>query len=130
MFKTTKEKNWKCKLNCGLSSQMLKKKLKNLKNCPKITKKSLFFPLFGKKSFLNQTIGLRKAFLNQTTYVLKNRLHQQPFLNRDSFLNRAFLNRECTVLTIVFIFNFVLYFLRTERLQLVEETCVIAFFPG
>ena len=35
---------------------------------------SLFFPLFGKKSFLNQTLGLRKSFLNQTTYVLKNRL--------------------------------------------------------
>ena len=70
---------------------------KNLKNCSKITKKSLFFPLFGKKSFLNRTLGLRKSFLNQTTYVLKNRLHQQSFLNRDSFLNRAFLNRECTV---------------------------------
>ena len=70
---------------------------KNLKNCSKITKKSLFFPLFGKKSFLNRTLGLRKSFLNQTTYVLKNRLHQQSFLNRDSFLNQAFLNRECTV---------------------------------
>ena len=58
----------------------------------KIAKKSLFFPLFGKKSFLNQTLGLRKSFLNQTTYILKNRLYQQSFLNRDSFLNRAFLN--------------------------------------
>ena len=71
---------------------------KNLKNCSKITKKSLFFPLFGKKSFLNRTLGLRKSFLNQTTYVLKNRLHQQSFLNQDSFLNQAFLNRDSTVM--------------------------------
>ena len=49
----------------------------------------LFFPIFRKKSFLNQT-----------TYVLKNRLHQQSFLNRDSFLNQAFLNRDSTVQTI------------------------------
>ena len=70
---------------------------KNPKNCSKITKKSLFFPLFGKKSFLNRTLGLRKSFLNQTTYVLKNWLYQQSFLNRDSFLNRAFLNRDFTV---------------------------------
>ena len=62
---------------------MLKKNGKKPKNCPKITKKSLFFPLFGKKSFLNRTLGLRKSFLNQTTYVLKNRLYQQSFLNRD-----------------------------------------------
>ena len=68
----------------------------------KIAKKSLFFPLFGKKSFLNRTLGLRKSFLNQTIYVLKNRLHQQSFLNRDSFLNQAFLNRDSTVLTIQF----------------------------
>ena len=74
-----------------------KKNEKTPKNCSKITKKSLFFPLFGKKSFLNRTLGLRKSFLNQTTYVLKNRLYQQSFLNRDSFLNRAFLNRERTV---------------------------------
>ena len=66
----------------------------------KIAKKSLFFPLFGKKSFLNQTLGLRKSFLNQTTYVLKNRLYQQSFLNRDSFLNQAFLNRDSTVLSV------------------------------
>ena len=64
----------KYKLNCGISSQMLKKKWKKPKNCSKITKKSQFFPLFGKKSFLNRTSGLRKSFLNQTTYVLKNRL--------------------------------------------------------
>ena len=56
------------------------------KNCSKITKKPLFFPLFGKKSFLNQT-----------TYVLKNRLYQPSFLNRDSFLNQAFLNQDSTV---------------------------------
>ena len=74
-----------------------KEKLKNPKNCSKIAKKSLFFPLFGKKSFLNRTLGLRKSFLNQTTYVLKNRLYQQSFLNRDSFLNQAFLNRDSTV---------------------------------
>ena len=60
--------------------------MKNPKNCLKIAKKSLFFPLFGKKSFLNQTLGLRKSFLNQTTYVVKNRLYQQSFLNQDSFL--------------------------------------------
>ena len=74
--------------------------LKNWKtpvNCSKIAKKSLFFPLFGKKSFLNRTLGLRKSFLNQTTYVLKNRLYPQSFLNRDSFLNQAFLNRDSTV---------------------------------
>ena len=63
----------------------------------KIVKKSLFFPLFGKKSFLNQTRELRKYFLNQATCVLKNRLHPQTFLNRDSFLNQAFLNRDSTV---------------------------------
>ena len=76
-----------------------KKIEKNPKNCSKIAKKSLFFPLFGKEFFLNRTLGPKKSFLNQTTYVLKNRLHQQSFLNRDSFLNQAFLNRECTVLT-------------------------------
>ena len=75
----------------------MKEKSKNPKNCSEIAKKSLVFPLFGKKSFLNRTLGLRKSFLNQTSYVLKNRLHQQSFLNRDSFLNQAFLNRECTV---------------------------------
>ena len=32
-----------------------KKNEKNPINCSKISKKSLFFPLFGKKSFLNQT---------------------------------------------------------------------------
>ena len=48
---------------------MLKKKSKNPKNCLKITKKSLFFPTFLKK----------------------------PFLDWDSFLNQAFLNWECTV---------------------------------
>ena len=69
---------------------------KNCKNS-KIAKKSLFFPLFGKKSFLNQTLGLRKSFLNQTTNVLKNRLYPQSFLNRDSFLNQAFLNRDSNV---------------------------------
>ena len=61
---------------------------KKSKNRSKIAKKSLFIPHFGKKSFLNQTLGLRKSFLNQTTYVLKNQLYQQSFLNRDSFLNR------------------------------------------
>ena len=36
-----------------------------------------------------------------------------------------------SILTIVFIFNFVfLLILRTERLQLVRETYVIAFFLG
>ena len=86
----------KYKLNCRISSQMLKKKFdKTLK----IAKKSLFFSLFGKKSFLNRTLGLRKSFLNQTTYVLKNRLYPQSFLNRDSFLNQAFLNRDSTVLS-------------------------------
>ena len=69
-----------------------KKKLKKPYNCSKIAKKSLFFPLFGKESFLNRTLGPKKSFLNQTTSVLKNRLHQQSFLNRYSFLNR-----ECTV---------------------------------
>ena len=49
-----------------------KKNWKKPKNCSKIAKKSLFFPLLGKKSFLNRTLGLRKSFLNQTTYVLKN----------------------------------------------------------
>ena len=75
----------------------VEKKMKNPKNCFKIAKKSLFCPLFGKKSFLNRTLGLRKSFLNQTTYVLKNRLYPQSFLNRDSFLNQAFLNRDSTV---------------------------------
>ena len=64
----------KYKLNCGISSKKEGKKLKNPKNCSKIVKKSLFFPLFGKNSFLNRILGLRKSFLNQTTYVLKNRL--------------------------------------------------------
>ena len=72
--------------------------MKNSKNCSKIAKKFLFFPLFGKESFLNQTLGPKKSFLNQTTYVLKNQLQQQSFLNRDSFLNQAFLNRDSTVL--------------------------------
>ena len=72
---------------------------KNPKNCSKITKKSLFFPLFGKKSFLNRTLGLSKSFLNQTTYVLKNRLLHQSFLNGDSFLNHSFLNRNSSVLS-------------------------------
>ena len=69
------------------------KKSKN----PKICLKSLFFSLFGKRYFLNQTLGLRKSFLNQTTYVLKTLLYQQSFSNRDSFLNWAFLNRDSTV---------------------------------
>ena len=75
-----------------------RKKLKKPYNCSKIAKKSHFFPLFWKESFLNRTLGPKKSFLNQTTYVLKNRLHQQSFLNRDSFLNQAFLNRDSTVL--------------------------------
>ena len=79
---------------------------KNPKNWSKIAQKSLFFPLFRKKSFLNRTLGLRKSFLNQTTYVLKNRLYQQSFLNRDSFLNRAFLNRDSTVHKIIPTFAF------------------------
>ena len=93
-----KTKNWcrKYELNCGILRKMLKKN-ENSKNCSKITKKSLFFPLFGKKSFLNRTLGLRKSFLNQTTYVLKNWLYPQSFLNRDSFLNQAFLNGDSTV---------------------------------
>ena len=37
---------------------------------------SLFFPHYRKKSFLNQTLGLKRSFLNQTTYVLKNQLEQ------------------------------------------------------
>ena len=86
----------KYKLNCGLSNKKEGKNWKKPKNCSKIAKKSLYFPLFGKKTFLNQTLGLRKSFLNQTTYVLKNRLYQQSFINRDSFLNRAFLNRDST----------------------------------
>ena len=59
---------------------MLKKKRKNPKNCSKITKKSLFFPLFGKKSFLNRILGLRKSFLNQTPYVLKKSVVATIFL--------------------------------------------------
>ena len=59
---------------------------KNLKNCSKIVNKSLFFPHFGKKSFLNQT-----------TYVLKNQFYPQSFFNKDSFLNQASLNRDSTV---------------------------------
>ena len=78
--------------------QKVKKKLKKPYNCSKIAKKALFFPLLGKESFLNWTLGPKKSFLNQTTYVLKNWLHQQSFLNRDSFLNQAFLNRDSTVL--------------------------------
>ena len=46
----------------------------------KITKKSLFFPLCGKKSFLNQTLGLIKSLLNQTTYVLKKSVVPTIFL--------------------------------------------------
>ena len=90
----------KYKLNCGISSQKLKKKLKKPYNCSKIVKKSLFFNIFRNFSFLNRTLGLRKSFLNHTTYVLKNRLYQQSFLNRDSFLNQAFLNRDSTVVHI------------------------------
>ena len=71
---------------------------KTLKFAVKLPKTPYFFHFLEKKSFLNQTLGLRKSFLNQTTYVLKNRLHLQSSLNRDSFLNWAFLNRECTVL--------------------------------
>ena len=78
-----------------------KKNWKNPQNCSKIAIKSLFFPLFGKKSFLNQTLGVRHSFLNQTTYVLKNRLYPQSFLNWDSFLNQAFLNRDSTVFATV-----------------------------
>jgi len=70
----------KYKLNCG---KLKKKNLKTLKIVLKLTKKSLFFPFFRKKSFLNQTLGLGKSFLNQTTYVLKNLLSQQSFLNRE-----------------------------------------------
>ena len=83
--------------NINWIAESWKRNWKNPKNCSKIAKKSLFFPLFGKKSFLNQTLGLRKSFLNQTTYVLKNRLYPQSFLNRDSFLNQAFLNQDSTV---------------------------------
>ena len=83
----------KYKLNCGISSKKEEKYIKNPKNCSKIVKKSLFFPLYGKNSFLNRILGLRKSFFNQRTYALKNRLYQQSFLNRDSFLNR-----ELTVL--------------------------------
>ena len=61
---------------------------KPLKMALKFPKSPYFFHFFGKKSFLNQTLGLRKSFLNKTTYVLKNK----SFLNRDSFLNQAFLN--------------------------------------
>ena len=67
---------------------------KTLKIALKLPKSPCFFPLFGKKSFLNRTLGLGKSFLNQTTYVLKNWLYPKSFLNRDSFLNQAFLNRE------------------------------------
>ena len=92
----------KYKLNFGklrkkieIEPKILKKKIP--KNGTKIPQKSLFLPLFGKKSFLNQTLGLGKSFLNQATYVLKNRLYQQSFLNQDSFLNQAFLNQDSTV---------------------------------
>ena len=64
----------KYKLNCGMPSQLLKRKMKKKtpKNCSEIGKKSLFFHFLRKKSFLNRTLGLSKFFLNQTTYVLKN----------------------------------------------------------
>ena len=76
---------------------MLKKKEKPLKIALRLPNSPYFFQFLEKKSFLNQTLGLRKSFLNQTTYVLKNRLYPQSFLNRDSFLNQAFLNRDSTV---------------------------------
>ena len=79
-----------------------KKNQKTLKIALKLPKSRYFFPLFGKKSFLNRTLGLRKSFLNQTTYVLKNWLYQQFFLNRDSFFNRAFLNQDSTVIPNMF----------------------------
>ena len=70
-----KLKKKKYKLNCGISSQMLKKKNgKSLKIALKLPKSPNFFHFLEKKSFLNRTLGLRKSFLNQTTYVLKNRL--------------------------------------------------------
>ena len=87
------------KLNCRISRQKLKKKIeKLLKIALRLPKSPYFFHFLGKKSFLNQTLGLRKSFLNQTTYILKNRLYQQTFLNCDSFLNWSFLNRDSTVL--------------------------------
>ena len=67
------------------------KVVKKIEKSLKIAIKSLFFPQIGKKSLLNQTLGLRKSFLNQTTYVLKNWLSQQSFLNRFFFLNPSFL---------------------------------------
>ena len=84
----------------NIKPKVEKKIEKTLKIALKLPKSPYFFHFLGKKSFLNQTLGLRKSFLNQTTYVLKNRLYQQSFLNRDSFLNRAFLNRDSTVLII------------------------------
>jgi len=63
----------------------------------KLPRSPYFFDFFEKKTFSNQTLGLRKSLLNQTTYAQKNLLQQQPFLNRDSFLNRAFLNQDSTV---------------------------------
>ena len=46
--------------------------MKKIEKTLKIAMKFLFLPLFGKKSFLKRTLGLRKSFLNQTTYVQKN----------------------------------------------------------
>ena len=37
------------------------KNWKNTKNCSKIAKKSLFFPLFGEKSFLTYGLGEKEA---------------------------------------------------------------------
>ena len=73
---------------------------KKLKNCSKITKKSLFFLLFGKKTFLNRTLCLRKSLLNQTTYVLKKSVAPTIFLKSRFFLKSGFLKSRfyCTYL--------------------------------
>ena len=81
----------KYKLNCGISSQMSIKKWNNPRNCCKIAKKSLFFPLFWKKSFLNRTLGLIKSFWNQTTYVCaKISVVTTSFLKSRFFLKSSF----------------------------------------
>ena len=78
------------------SGKKIEKPLKIALKSLNITKQSLFFPLFGKKSFLNRTLSLRKSFLNLTTYVARTFLKSGFF-----FLNRAFLNQELTVVIVL-----------------------------
>ena len=58
-----------------------------LENCRKVT----IFPIFGKKSFLNRTLGVRKSFLNQTTYVPKKSVVATIFLKSRFFFKSGFL---------------------------------------